>query len=129
MFFKWRYISTKQNPEDVGSKPSDPHSLLKTRWLTGPPFLRQSTLVISDMEPPLETDQLPEFEESNLRVLKVDAAPLGGRFGLWDTVVWRVSRIIWKLCHFRSTIATKRAITLEMLSPTPVEDQAILALV
>ncbi|XP_059085507.1 uncharacterized protein LOC131882394 [Tigriopus californicus] len=133
---QWRYISTEQNPGDVASRPSDPHSLLKTCWLTGPPFLRQSTLVIPGIEPPSETDQLPEFEEANPRVLKVAASPLGGRFdqlflahGWWDIVAWRVSRIIWKLCRFRSTITAKRAITLETLSPMQAQDWDILALV
>ncbi|TRY79657.1 hypothetical protein TCAL_13940, partial [Tigriopus californicus] len=104
--------------------------------LRRPPFLRQSTLVIPGIEPPSETDQLPEFEEANPRVLKVAASPLGGRFdqlflahGWWDIVAWRVSRIIWKLCRFRSTITAKRAITLETLSPMQAQDWDILALV
>ena len=38
---QWNYVSTKVNPADISSRPHTPHSLLQTKWFTGPDFLWQ----------------------------------------------------------------------------------------
>ena len=35
----WSYISTKENPADMASRPQTPSELLSSNWLTGPGFL------------------------------------------------------------------------------------------
>ena len=44
---QWQYISTEQNPADIGTRPISVEDLQKSKWLKGPVFLFQDIL-----EPP-----------------------------------------------------------------------------
>ena len=39
---QWRYINTKENPADIGSRPHTPADLKRSIWLTGPIFLTEN---------------------------------------------------------------------------------------
>jgi hypothetical protein len=98
---QWRYVSTDQNQADFASRPTDPTSLMKSCWLSGPRFLwnpgRDEDKIrwLADNERVVLPEELP-----NITTLKscLDTQPifqsLFARLSSWDRVVAVVEMIM-----------------------------------
>ena len=64
----WMYVSTKDNPADIASRPHTPSELLSTCWFTGPEFLHDVDYSPSAVSLDPCNDPLPEEKEVNENV-------------------------------------------------------------
>lgn len=132
---QWRYVPTDVNPGDIASRPTNPTSLLQSRWLGGPLFLNQLNLTFPVSEP-FQEDALPEEISGDKRVLSATISPLGGHLthlfmahGRWNLVVDRVSRLLLRLRRYRNRISKKLGQDQPELSLSEVRSRAIQFLV
>lgn len=70
---QWQYISTRENPADMASRPQDPSILAGTCWLSGPDFLWSANGAnpCSKDYKPLSVYDLPEIEQEPWETLSL----------------------------------------------------------
>ena len=69
---EWHHIAGTLNVGDIASRPHPPRELLKTDWLTGPPFLLQGSPLPQKVSLP---DDLPETSKEVSALLTISQPP------------------------------------------------------
>ena len=75
---QWNYIGTKHNPADIGTRPISVKDLKASRWITGPPFLRQDPVQVPDSksEPPPASTIPQEKDQKIASILYFNKQPI-----------------------------------------------------
>lgn len=96
---QWIYISTDENPADLASRPTDPVTLSKSDWLTGPKFLYSGDSIEDSSSVSSQDIILPEtVEDMKSLYTSVDKTsnplkPLFTKYSDWNKIV-RITKTV-----------------------------------
>lgn len=95
---QWRYVNTDSNPADYASRDLNAMYIMKTTWLTGPPFLVQLVIESPSFEAKLLLGD-PEVRSEHVAIslcTKTDSQRIlqkFDRFSQWSKLVSVVTRV------------------------------------
>lgn len=100
---QWQYVSTKDNPADIGSRPHDPLDLVKSSWFKGPTFLWKNSQPDNIYLMPVT--ELPELEEEHT-VLQVNIKDQCGLAMMCERVNnWiKAMRVVTLMLNFKNKL-------------------------
>ena len=92
---QWHYVPSEKNPADHASRGLTIDALMSSSWLTGPAFLHERKISLSNIEPKLKIGD-PEIRAHSFATVKSESLNienLVSRFSSWQTAVSVIARL------------------------------------
>ena len=109
----WRFVSTLENPADIGTRPCSPKALIESIWLSGPKFLFtgyiEPSITVKDTLP----ETLPQVAVLRATCTFINVlVVLAKRISSWSRLVRAVTLILQRLRHVLDSVRQRKSISL-----------------